>query len=57
MNVMCMQSDARIAALYEEVLVEDPEERKLGADLRNCLADTIRVGIVAVTGLPPAETL
>jgi len=52
-----MQSDARIAALYEEVLVEDPEERKLGADLRNCLADTIRVGIVAVTGLPPAETL
>lgn len=37
------QSDTRIAALYEEMLVEDPEELKLGEELRQRLADTKRV--------------
>eukprot|EP00983_Pelagomonas_calceolata_P056609 1144663-Pelagomonas_calceolata.AAC.1 len=40
---LCVQSDARIAALYEDVLVEDADERKLGAELRKRLGDTIRV--------------
>ena len=36
-EMILAKTDPRIAALYEEVLVNDPEEKKLGAELRERL--------------------
>uniref|UniRef100_A0A7S3VSI5 phosphoenolpyruvate carboxylase n=2 Tax=Dunaliella tertiolecta TaxID=3047 RepID=A0A7S3VSI5_DUNTE len=48
-EMILAKSDARIAALYEDVLVEDADERKLGAELRKRLGDTIRA-VLEVSG-------
>ncbi|KAG2442798.1 hypothetical protein HXX76_002877 [Chlamydomonas incerta] len=48
-EMILAKTDPRIAALYEEVLVADPEEKKLGAELRERL-QRCQGSILKVTG-------
>ncbi|PNW85106.1 hypothetical protein CHLRE_03g171950v5 [Chlamydomonas reinhardtii] len=48
-EMILAKTDPRIAALYEEVLVNDPEEKKLGAELRERL-QRCQGAILKVTG-------
>jgi len=48
-EMILAKADMRIAALYDDVLVDDPVEKKLGAELRQKFADTERA-ILEVTG-------
>ena len=42
-EMILSKCDERIAALYDEVLVQSPAERQLGAELRAKLGATTRV--------------
>lgn len=48
-EMILAKCDERIAALYDEVLVQDPEEKALGVELRARLARTIKL-LLDVTG-------
>jgi len=48
-EMILAKTDARIAALYEDVLVAGSEEKRLGMELRDRLADTIRA-VLDVSG-------
>ncbi|KAG2450080.1 hypothetical protein HYH02_000184 [Chlamydomonas schloesseri] len=48
-EMILAKTDPRIAALYEQVLVADPEERKLGAELRERL-QRCQGAVLKVTG-------
>jgi len=48
-EMILAKSDPRIAALYDEVLVEDAEGKELGAQLRDKLTNTVKA-ILEVTG-------
>ena len=41
-EMILAKADMRIAALYDDVLVDDPVEKKLGAELRQKFGDTER---------------
>lgn len=41
-EMILAKADMRIAALYDDVLVSDPAGKKLGIDLRQKFADTVR---------------
>lgn len=43
-EMILAKTDARIAGLYEDVLVTEPEQQGLGGELRRRLTDTIKVG-------------
>jgi phosphoenolpyruvate carboxylase len=41
-EMILAKADMRIAALYDDVLVDDPAEKKLGAELRQKFVETVR---------------
>jgi phosphoenolpyruvate carboxylase len=41
-EMILAKADMRIAALYDDVLVDDPAGKKLGSELRQKFVDTVR---------------
>eukprot|EP00803_Ostreobium_quekettii_P004722 evm.model.scf_1239.2 EVM.evm.TU.scf_1239.2 scf_1239:18112-24821(+) len=48
-EMILAKADMRIAALYDDVLVDDPEEKEIGSDLRARYAKTVEV-VLQLTG-------
>lgn len=41
-EMILAKADMRIAGLYDDVLVDDPQGKKLGSELRQKFTDTVR---------------